>query len=159
MSTNRGYSIEKHSWNSILVDIYRVSTAHSHFLAVKNFADAIMHDQELAANPALHQIMQMCFELYACYLMEQNASDFLSCGYMNGAQHELLRNKVNALLAEMRPQAVPLVDGWALPDYFINSALGRYDGNVYQALVDFASREPSKCSPLTLLRTPIDYIS
>jgi len=50
--------------------------------------------------------------------------------------------KVDELLATVRPQAVPLVDGFAIPDYLLNSALGRYDGNAYPALVDFATREP-----------------
>jgi len=83
--------------------------------------------------------------------MEQNASEFLSSGYLLSAQHELLRNKIDDLLAEIRPQAVPLVDGWALPDYLLNSALGRYDGNVYPALVDFASREPSESLTVLIL--------
>jgi len=138
----RKRDIEKRTWNSILVELYRVSMAHSQFLAVKNFADAIVNDEELAANPALHNILQSCFELFACYTMEQNASEFLSSGYLNSKQHELLRNKIDELLASMRPQAVPLVDAFAIPDYLLNSALGRYDGDVYPALVDFASREP-----------------
>ena len=75
--------------------------------------------------------------------MDQNAAEFLSSGYLSPKQHELLRNKgtqlsgllkmrterafvVDELLAAIRPQAVPLVDSFAIPDYLINSALGRY---------------------------------
>ena len=35
----------------------------------------------------------------------------------------------------MRPDAVPLVDAWGHSDHLLNSALGRYDGDVYRALM------------------------
>lgn len=104
-----------------------------------------MHDKELKAQPALHRIMTTAFELFgtspssplshqltkpnsATHTMDAEAAEFLSSGYLSPKQAELLRNRVHALLAEMRPQAVPLVDAWGLPDYLLNSALGRYDG-------------------------------
>lgn len=74
--------------------------------------------------------------------MEAEASEFLSSGYLSPKQHELLRNRVHELLAELRPQAVPLVDAWGCPDYLLNSALGRSDGDVYPALVRFGQGEP-----------------
>mgnify|MGYP002477592648 CR=1 FL=1 len=129
-----------------------------------------MHDEELASKPAVHRIMTTCFELFgasllsldtasptpsqhaltlalyslatACYTMDTEASEFLSSGYLQPKQHELLRSRTHALLAELRPQAVPLVDAWGCPDYLLNSALGRADGNVYPALVRFAQGEP-----------------
>ena len=136
-----------------------------------NFAQAILHDEELKSKPALHKVMTTCFELFACYTMDAEASEFLSSGYLSPKQAELLRNRVHALLAELRPQAVSLVDAWGVPDYLLNSALGRYDGqsirvdaqsilesitdesttpfvvfsltgDVYPALVRFAQNEP-----------------
>ncbi|GAA6032946.1 hypothetical protein JCM8097_000060 [Rhodosporidiobolus ruineniae] len=138
----RKRDVEKRSWNSLLVDIYRCSTAHSQYYLVFNFAQAIKHDAELKAQPALHKIMTTCFELFACHTMDTEAAEFLSSGYLSPAQHELLRNRVHALLAELRPQAVPLVDALGVPDYLLNSALGRYDGDVYPSLVRFAQYEP-----------------
>lgn len=61
--------------------------------------------------------------------MDQEAAEFLSSGYLSPKQAELVRSRVHALLAELRPQAVPLVDAWGIPDYQLNSALGRYDGS------------------------------
>lgn len=74
--------------------------------------------------------------------MDLEAAEFLSSGYINASQHALLRNQVYSLLAQVRPQAVALVDSLAVPDHLLNSELGRYDGNVYPNLVRFASREP-----------------
>ncbi|GAA5866348.1 hypothetical protein JCM1840_004092 [Sporobolomyces johnsonii] len=138
----RKRDVEKRTWNSLLIDIFRCSTAHSQYYLVYNFAQAILHDAALKAQPAVHRVMTTCFELFACYTMDAEASEFLSSGYLSPKQHELLRNRVHALLAELRPQAVPLVDAWACPDYLLNSALGRSDGDVYPALVRFAQNEP-----------------
>lgn len=73
--------------------------------------------------------------------MDSEAADFHRSGYLSSEQAELLRSKVDELLAVIRPQAVALVDGFKLPDYLLNSALGRDDGEVYRALFDFAVRE------------------
>lgn len=53
-----------------------------------------------------------------------------------------MKRKVIELLAVIRPDAVALVDAFALPDYYLNSALGRYDGNVYEAMTKMAEKEP-----------------
>ena len=39
-----------------------------------------------------------------------------------------------------RPEAVSLVDAFDYSDYILNSPLGRYDGNVYEALFRWAQR-------------------
>lgn len=78
--------------------------------------------------------------------MDTEAADFQRSGYLSSEQAELLRSKVDELLAIIRPQAVPLVDSFKLPDYLLNSALGRDDGEVYRALFDFAVRERESSS-------------
>eukprot|EP00976_Prorocentrum_cordatum_P114210 1195817-Prorocentrum_minimum.AAC.3 len=44
-----------------------------------------------------------------------------------------------ALLSELRPDAVALVDAFGLDDYFLNSALGAADGDVYARCYDWVS--------------------
>lgn len=46
-----------------------------------------------------------------------------------------------ALLAQIRPHAVALVDSWDFPDWQLDSSLGRYDGRVYEDLFRRASEE------------------
>jgi acyl-CoA oxidase len=111
-------------------------------LCLSPVAEVILHDEELKSQPALLDIMRLNFELYATYTMMEAGDEFLASGYISPNQYELLRNQVDRLLATMRPQAVALVDGFALPDYVLNSALGSYDGDVYNRLFDFAVREP-----------------
>ena len=62
--------------------------------------------------------------------MDLEVGDFMRSNYLSTEQAEMLRSKVDELLAAIRPQAVPLVDAFKLPDYLLNSALGRDDGEV-----------------------------
>ncbi len=62
-----------------------------------------------------------------------------------GAQAAMLRARVRQLLAEVRPDAVALVDAFGFEDYALNSALGRYDGDVYCALLEMAQVHGDAC--------------
>ena len=43
-------------------------------------------------------------------------------------------------LLTCRPEAVALVDAFDYSDFVLNSSLGRYDGNVYEALFKYAQK-------------------
>ncbi len=61
---------------------------------------------------------------------------------MSSAQVSLAREQLYALLQEVRKEAVPLVDAFDYPDRILNSALGRYDGDVYTHLYKWAQEAP-----------------
>ena len=54
----------------------------------------------------------------------------------------MARSSLYSLLAEVRREAIPLVDAFDVPDEILNSALGRYDGDVYTHLYQWAQRAP-----------------
>lgn len=53
-----------------------------------------------------------------------------------------LQSKLERLLTALRPNAVGIVDGFDIPDIILNSALGAYDGNVYERLFAEAQKSP-----------------
>ncbi|XP_058839263.1 probable peroxisomal acyl-coenzyme A oxidase 1, partial [Topomyia yanbarensis] len=59
-----------------------------------------------------------------------------------------LQQKYEASLAAIRPNAVGIVDAFDYPDYVLGSALGAFDGNVYQRLLDDAMRSPLNQEPV-----------
>lgn len=132
---------DKNSWNSLLVDFWRLSTAHSQYLIVKNFYDALRSEtisQEL--NQGTVVLMHKLFRLYALHTLEREASEFFSSSAVTVRQIQLARTKaVMNLLEEIRPHAVRLVDAWRFPDWQLDSSLGRYDGKVYEDLFHRAS--------------------
>lgn len=132
---------DKQSWNSLLVDFWRLSTAHSQYLIVKNFYEAL-RSESLAAelDPETVALMHKLFRLYALHTLEREASEFFSSSAVTVRQIQLARTKaVMQLLEEIRPHAVRLVDAWRFPDWQLDSSLGRYDGKVYEDLFERAS--------------------
>lgn len=61
--------VERRSWNSLLIEIFRASTAHAQYMLVRNFANAVLYDQNLKKIPAVHRVMQQCFELFSKFLL------------------------------------------------------------------------------------------
>lgn len=53
-----------------------------------------------------------------------------------------LQNKLEELLAKIRPNAVSIVDSFDIPDKVLASPLGAYDGNVYERLYEEALKSP-----------------
>jgi acyl-CoA oxidase len=133
--------VEKKSWNSLLVDFWRLSTAHSQYLVVKNFYESLQ-GPELAAqlDPASAAVMHTLFRLFALSTLEKSAAEFYSSGALTVRQLQLVRTKaVMQLLAEVRPHALRLVDAWNFPDWQLDSSLGRKDGKVYEDMFHRAS--------------------
>ncbi|KAL8711357.1 MAG: hypothetical protein Q9220_004254 [cf. Caloplaca sp. 1 TL-2023] len=132
---------EKQSWNSLLVDFWRLSTAHSQYLVVKNFYEVL---QSRSISDELDEVtislLQKLFRLHALHTLEREASEFFSSSAVTVRQIQLARTKaVMKLLEEIRPHAVRLVDVWRFPDWQLDSSLGRYDGKVYEDLFHRAS--------------------
>ena len=61
---------------------------------------------------------------------------------MTDVQLSLARDKLYSMLKEVRREAIPLVDAFDIPDGVLNSALGRYDGDVYNHLFQWAQKAP-----------------
>ena len=102
---------EKGSWNSLLVDFWRLSTAHSQYLIVKNFHEALRTEKipsELGEETAA--LMHKLFRLFALHTLEREASEFFSSSAVTVRQIQLARTKaVMKLLEEIRPHAIRLV--------------------------------------------------
>ena len=63
-------------------------------------------------------------------------------GLLNVPQLAQITQRIKALLADIRPNAVALVDSFDYRDETLNSVLGRYDGNVYESMFEWAKKSP-----------------
>ncbi len=61
---------------------------------------------------------------------------------MSPEQVSLARKQVYLLFKDVRREAIPLVDAFDYPDKLLCSALGRYDGDVYNHLYQWAQKAP-----------------
>lgn len=134
---------DKQAWNDLLVDFYRLSRAHSQYMVVKNFYETLNSSSTTSdLDPDTLTLMHKLFRLYALHTLEQEASEFYTSSAVTVRQIMLARtHAVMALLKEIRPHAVRLVDSWDFPDWQLDSSLGRYDGKVYEDMFFRASEQ------------------
>jgi acyl-CoA oxidase len=132
---------QKKPWNDLLVDFYRLSKAHSQYMVVKNFYEALQSPETTSQiDHETLEILRKLYRLYALHTLEQEGSEFYASGATTVKQISLARtNAVMKLLKEIRPHAVRLVDAWAFDDWVLDSSLGREDGKVYEDMFYRAS--------------------
>lgn len=131
--------VKKRSWNDLLIQLRKVSHAESQAILVTNFYNALQDPQSgLSSTTRSH--LQTLFRLFAYYTMDAEARDFVKANAVSDADLDLLPAKIQDLMAQIRPHAVRLVDSWKVPDFLLDSALGRYDGKVYEDLYNRAHR-------------------
>eukprot|EP00898_Chlorokybus_atmophyticus_P005642 jgi/Chlat1/6079/Chrsp4S06218 len=134
------------SWNDALVEIFHASNAYCTMLLVESFVgsvdDAVKVVDDGAQASAIKAVLSKLCHLFALHAIEEQMGDYLEEGFFTPQQARGVRRQVRALLMEIRPEAVALVDGFGISDYALNSALGRSDGRVYEALYQSALAEP-----------------
>ncbi|KAF9999971.1 hypothetical protein BGZ65_004755 [Modicella reniformis] len=146
----RALDVEKRSWNSMLVEIYNASVAHCQLILVQNFILGIRGDMPQpegvvtpALSPALKVALTDLSDLFALHQIHKQPGEFLTSGYLDAKQVAMIGKAVMDVMEHnIRPNAVGLVDAFAFSDYYLNSALGRFDGKVYEAYTEMATREP-----------------
>uniref|UniRef100_A0A8B9Q9M3 Acyl-coenzyme A oxidase n=1 Tax=Apteryx owenii TaxID=8824 RepID=A0A8B9Q9M3_APTOW len=132
---------EKHeAWNQCTVQLVKAAQAHCHYITVKIFVETV---EKLDNKAGIQKVMKHLCDLFALHGIFSNAGDFLYDGYLSGAQMDLVTASYLDLLAVIRMDAVPLVDAFDFTDKSLNSALGSYDGQVYQRLYEWAQKSPT----------------
>ncbi|EHA99423.1 Peroxisomal acyl-coenzyme A oxidase 1 [Heterocephalus glaber] len=126
------------AWNLTSVDLVRASEAHCHYVVVKLFADKLLKIQE----KSIQIVLRNLFFLYSLYGISQKAGDFLQGNIVTESQITQANQRVLELLTVIRPNAVALVDAFDFKDETLGSVLGRYDGNVYENLFEWAKKSP-----------------
>ncbi|RVX67839.1 hypothetical protein B0A52_07767 [Exophiala mesophila] len=152
----RARVVEKRSWTSLMIQLHGLSRAYSESLLVTNFYDAVftkMPDPPLGENTI--SVLQALFRLFALTTLQTSASEFLVSRALTVETIRSVPVAIQEVLAQVRPDAVRLVDAWSIPDFLLESALGSYDGDVYNRLFQKAHKE----NPLNMLTFNPDWRS
>ena len=71
---------------------------------------------------------------------------------MSREQLEMMEEKQLELLAVIRRDAVTLTDAFDFHDNYLQSVLGRYDGNVYENLFKWAQSSPLNKTEVCIIK-------
>ncbi|XP_048212005.1 peroxisomal acyl-coenzyme A oxidase 2 [Perognathus longimembris pacificus] len=128
------------AWNQTTVIQLQAAKAHCYYITVKSFKEAV---EKLDHEAAIQKVLKRLCDLFALHGILTNSGDFLHDGYLSGAQADLVRTAYLDLLRLIRKDAILLTDAFDFTDQCLNSALGCYDGNVYERLFHWAQKSPA----------------
>ncbi|KAF9431569.1 Peroxisomal acyl-coenzyme A oxidase 1 [Entomortierella beljakovae] len=126
------------------VRMVELSRAHCEGILVRNFYESIEQEEQNIrqqggdVNKGYLPVLKMLCELHGVHRLLVNLGDFSEDGYISRSQIHWCRERREQLIDLLRYELVGLVDAFDFSDNQLNSALGRYDGNVYEALYEWA---------------------
>jgi len=124
------------AWNKNAVELVQAAENHCSYVLVLTFATEL----EKFKDADIKRVLNLLALHFALVQVKEKAGDWNP--HLSPKQLQDVKHTVNQLLAEIRPEAVALVDSFGFSDNSLQSAIGRYDGNVYEALFDYAKKSP-----------------
>ncbi|CAG8435874.1 6886_t:CDS:2 [Diversispora eburnea] len=123
-----------------MIDIINVSRAYCYFILLFNAHQGLQSVKK--EHPLLYPSLRSLIDLFFINVVLSQFGEFLITGYYNSYHINLLKNLQKELLKKIRVDAIGLVDAWEFSDNMLNSALGRYDGNVYEEMYKRVKMDP-----------------
>ena len=122
------------------IDLVKAAKAHAYYLILTTFMKGVSDSQ--LSNSNLSAVLKDMIDMYALSNIEKDLGDYCEDGYLSLQHTDMLRNTIRLLLNKIRVNAVQLVDSFDFTDHYLNSALGRYNGDVYNTLYNWAQLNP-----------------
>jgi len=120
------------AFGNLAEEIVKGVYAHCQYVMVNAFVEKIHSAQNTQVKNSLRKIL-------ITYALTQFLDDNWG-EIIQSDQYRLIRKELNVTLDSLRPDAIGLVDAFDFPDTVLKSTIGRYDGNIYEALFDAAQR-------------------
>mmetsp|Transcript_8523 Transcript_8523/g.10623 ORF Transcript_8523/g.10623 Transcript_8523/m.10623 type:complete len:707 (-) Transcript_8523:59-2179(-) len=134
----------KGDFDTIGAEMVTLSKLKAHHYMLNEFLDRIGTFESKELVPYLESLARL---YSATIVLEKFAGDFLAQSVFPPKLNAELNSKyIPQLCKEIRPHVVPLTDSFQQSDMMINSAIGGYDGNIYENYFDVVktNNPPSK---------------
>ncbi|KAI5632452.1 acyl-CoA oxidase domain-containing protein [Phthorimaea operculella] len=135
------------AWNMTSVQLVAASEAHCRAIILSTYKSELARRSASVSEP-LKVVLNQLVELYCVYWALEKVGDLLLYTAISETDIQELQKKYEALLMLIRPNAVGLVDAFDFRDEILNSALGAYDGRVYERLMEEALKSPLNAQPV-----------
>jgi len=146
LQSSMGTSSAQQAWNDALLAMARASRAHASYLLLRDFFNGLRDEEQKGKGSCLGPeevtVLSQCLTLLALYWMDKFLQDFLQIQCLSSSHIPLMREALLGAMTTLRPSAVGLCDARDFSDFRLKSALGKYDGDVYPAIMEAARRDP-----------------
>ncbi|CAH1737123.1 probable peroxisomal acyl-coenzyme A oxidase 1 [Aphis gossypii] len=141
---NSGMSQED-AWNETSIKLSKATEAHCRAFVIQSFITTV---KTLQLSSELIKILTVLCKLVCAHWMLNQMGDFLQYSNLKPTDIPSIQSLLEECLKQIRPNAVGLVDSFDVRDEILGSALGVYDGNVYERLIEDANKSPLNQVPV-----------
>ncbi|XP_049873576.1 probable peroxisomal acyl-coenzyme A oxidase 1 isoform X1 [Pectinophora gossypiella] len=135
------------AWQLTTVQLVAAAEAHCRAVLIRTYWSETAR-LTATASSAVKTVMKQLASLYLIYWNLEKTGDLLRYSTLSEEDIVNLQHKYEGLLAQIRPNAVGLVDAFDIRDEVLNSTLGAYDGRVYERLMEEALKSPLNKEPV-----------
>ncbi|KAJ9453660.1 putative peroxisomal acyl-coenzyme A oxidase 1.2 [Diplonema papillatum] len=126
-SLKAGGMSKEQAWHAASRSLVAAAERHCYYVLYRQFSDSV----DRVADGSSKQALRRVCTLYGLTQVHEGSG---WAGIVDAGTAVAVSAAIEQVLAELRPDAVALVDAFDIPDRVLNSVLGRSDGNVYEAL-------------------------
>lgn len=124
----------------------KIAELHTRVYIAKTTAELIKHQSK--ATSAVNSVIKDAFDLFVRYEFLNHIGDVLQFVPLTGQDVDAHQGCFERALLKFRPNAVAVVDGFDAHDRILCSALGSYDGNVYERIFEMVKKNPLNQKPV-----------
>lgn len=117
------------AWNTNQTELVRLADVH----AWRYFLILYQKGIEREKNKSVYPMLKKLGQLMSTFALRKHLDLFLEEGYFNGDHAKEVRQLFLDQCKDLRKDAIPLIDAWAIPDFVLKAPIGKYDGNIYPA--------------------------
>ncbi|KAE9532033.1 hypothetical protein AGLY_010235 [Aphis glycines] len=136
---------QEDAWNQTSIKLTQASEAHCRAFVISTYVKTLKTNQ---FSPELMDVLIQLGELICAQWILCRLGDFLQHSNLKPINVHSIQCLLEDCLERIRPNAVGLVDSFDIPDEILDSALGAYDGNVYERLLAEANKSPLNKEPV-----------
>ncbi|UJR20018.1 hypothetical protein I4U23_023152 [Adineta vaga] len=123
------------------IELVHMAKAHMETFIMRAFYEQVKKAPQYSS---IASVLEQLFYVYAIHTLRNESTDFIRLRLLPADQiYDLETRILPDLYAQLRPNLVTLVDAFDFHDFELNSCLGRYDGQAYEALMERARLNPS----------------
>jgi acyl-CoA oxidase len=138
------------AWNEHMMLIISASRAHIEFMVLKSFVTYLANLPKTTSVSLRQVLTRLCSVFPLSSIINPHSTDATSflettgtqSSYLVVSQLDSVRELVNDLLDHILPEVIGLTDAWDFTDASLCSALGMWDGNVYEHIMRWVEQLP-----------------
>lgn len=138
---------QEEAFNATSIELAKAAELHGRcFLLESGYTSVNKCVQQMS--PELGKVLLDLIELYAVDSALSNMSRIIPFVQLSRDDLASLQDRLETVLARIRPNAVGICDSFDFADKMLNSTLGSYDGRVYERLFEEAMKSPLNQEPV-----------